>query len=396
MEKVEIFTAKTLDEAHEMAANEFGANVSDITFEVIESPKKGLFGTKGEFRVRAIYVPTGQNTPVQEMSWNDGRAKQEGSNPDAAAAVAPVKTATPATATPATAATPKKPAELIIDPAELEKFKPTIDYVSSIMEHLIGAGGYEIAVKKDGDNNVIDICGSNLGAIIGRRGETLDALQYLAILANNRGSEENARLRLVVDCNGYREKRTETLEVLAVRTCAKVIKQGRRVTLEPMNPYERRIIHSKVSEIDGVFSNSIGDEPYRKVVISAERVKPRERNDSRDSHGSRDNRDRRDSRDNRDRRDNRDNRGGNRGGGGGFRGRSDNDVIPQRIPGEVSNAVHSKSYKQSSGYATSFEREYKRSFEDSAAPDNLSDTPLSAEISKDVLDSTALYGKIEL
>jgi spoIIIJ-associated protein len=369
-ERVEIFTAKTLDEAHEMAAAEFGAEVSDITFEVIESPKKGLFGTKGEFRVRAIYTPSANSFDAVQMTANSGR--NSGSNPDRPSSAASAPAETPSA--------PRKPMQVITDSAQLEKFKPTVDYVDGILAQL-GVGKYEIAVKKEGDNNVIDISGENLGAIIGRRGETLDALQYLAILANNRGSEENTRLRLVVDCNGYREKRTETLETLAVRTCAKVIKQGRRVTLEPMNPYERRIIHSKVSEIEGVFSNSIGDEPYRKVVISAERVKPRERND-----GGRDNRD---GRDNRERRDNRDNRGG-RGGGGGFRGRSDNDVIPQRIPGEVANAVHSKSYKQSSGYATSFEREYKRGFDDA---------PVDAPILQEVIDvekSTALYGKIEL
>jgi len=129
-----------------------------------------------------------------------------------------------------------------------------------------------------------------------------------------------------------------------------------------MNPYERRIIHSKVAEIDGVYSNSIGDEPYRKVVISAEIAKRRPYSDR----GGRN--------DNRGRRDNNS-------------GRSDRDVIPARTPGAVSNAVESKSYKKSAGFSTSFEREYKRT----VAPDT--------EISQDTVDvekSASLYGKIEL
>jgi spoIIIJ-associated protein len=263
--------------------------------------------------------------------------------------------------------------------AECEpRFAPVVEYIEKILANL-GAKGYSINVKTVGENNVIDITGDNLGIIIGRRGETLDSLQYLAILANNRSSEENAKLRLVVDCNGYREKRAETLEALAIRTSSKVIKQGRRVTLEPMNPYERRIIHSKVAGIDGVFSNSVGEEPYRKVVISAEVVKKRQRDGApaASSDSGRDSRGNRTRRDNRGRSDNR-----------GREPRRDRDVIPERIPGAVSNAVQSKSYKQSTGFSTSFEREYKRS---------LSEAPV--EFSQDTVDvekNTSLYGKIEL
>jgi spoIIIJ-associated protein len=362
MEK--IFTAKSFDEAKDMAAAEFKADVLEIQFEIIEQPKKGLFGTKGEFRVRAIY----EGDEVVESGAKPATAAKSASTTDSAKK-------------------PTTPAQLITDPAELEKFKPITEYIDKVLVQL-GVKGYAITVKVVGDNNVIDINGENLGAIIGRRGETLDSLQYLAILANNRGSEENARLRLLVDCNGYREKRTETLEALAVRTSAKVVKQGRRVTLEPMNPYERRIIHSKVAEIDGVFSGSVGDEPYRKVVISAEIAKrrpPSEQRSDRDGGRRNDSRGGRDNRGGGNRRDS----GGRRDNRGGGSGRTDRDVIPQRIPGEVSNAVHSKSYKNSSGFATSFEREYKRSLNESEPVDISQDTV-------DVEKSATLYGKIEL
>ena len=121
------------------------------------------------------------------------------------------------------------------------------------------------AIRRDG-NIVLDITGDKLGVVIGRRGETLDSLQYLTILASNRTEESYCRIS--IDCNGYRDKRRETLESLAKRTSAKVIKQGRKIALEPMNPYERRIIHTTIQEIEGVDSHSIGSESDRRVVIT--------------------------------------------------------------------------------------------------------------------------------
>ncbi|MDE6103981.1 MAG: single-stranded DNA-binding protein, partial [Oscillospiraceae bacterium] len=107
--------------------------------------------------------------------------------------------------------------------------------------------------------------------VIGRRGETLDALQYLSSLVANR--IEGDYIRISLDSCGYREKREETLKSLAERISEKVLKNGRSTVLEPMNPYERRIIHSVVSKIDGVNSKSIGEEPYRKIVISSDNPK---------------------------------------------------------------------------------------------------------------------------
>jgi spoIIIJ-associated protein len=276
---------------------------------------------KGEFRVRAIYQTT-----------EEQKATPKKTSPP------PAKTAADETGAPP------------------EAFRHIIDYIDKILVNL-GAKNYTINVKTAGDNNIIDITGENLGIIIGRRGETLDSLQYLSILANNRSGAENARLRLVVDCNGYREKRTETLETLAIRTSNKVIKQGRRITLEPMNPYERRIIHSKVAGIDGVFSNSIGEEPYRKVVISAEIAKRR--------HSL-----------------NKDDRKINKGTSG---GRSA--PYTDTRPANAGPILSGREYKQSNNYSTSFEREYKRT---------LSDAPEISQDTVDVEKNTSLYGKIEL
>lgn len=304
MEK--IYTAKTEDAAKEQAVNEFaacGIEESDIEFEILETPVKKLFGMKGEYKIRAYAAE-----PVKTAEEEAPAVYEEEQTVTASADG--------------------------VNPLESEKVKNAVKYLTKVLSAL-GAEDFKIETTLNGETVFLDIVGEKLGVVIGRRGETLDALQYLTILASNKAEESYCRIS--VDCNGYRAKRKETLEALAVKTANRVLKQGRRVTLEPMNPYERRIIHSKVAEIEGVFSNSIGEEPFRKVVISSN-TKPtynRERSDRR--------------------------RGGN------------------------SNA--GKSYRQSTGFSTSFEREYKRT---QAEP---------VEYSQETVDlekSVSLYGKIEL
>ena len=124
----------------------------------------------------------------------------------------------------------------------------------------------------------LDITENEDGAVIGRRGETLDAIQYLASMTANRGDKEYYRISL--DSCGYREKRKAILEELAKKIAKSVLRSGRTSTLEPMNPYERRIIHAAVSEIEGVTSKSIGEEPYRRVVISSVNGRPERKGNS--------------------------------------------------------------------------------------------------------------------
>ena len=129
--------------------------------------------------------------------------------------------------------------------------------------------GVEMTVSPIDGGSQVDLTGESLGVIIGRRGETLDALQYLASLAANSG--DGGFYRLVLNTGNYRQKREQTLQSLARRMAAQVVRTGRNRTLEPMNPYERRIIHTTVQSIDGVVSNSIGDGSSRRVVISPDR-----------------------------------------------------------------------------------------------------------------------------
>ncbi len=314
------YVAKTEESAKEQAVNEFralGISENDITFEILEQPVKKLFGTKGDYKIKAT-AP-------------DSAAEAE-TDPEEAAAPDEMPEQTVS----------EVPAD--VDVLESEKVKNAQKYLTKVLDSL-GLENYTINTVKQEDTVLLDIVGEKLGVIIGRRGETLDALQYLTILASNKA--ENSYCRISVDCNGYREKRKETLEALAVKTANKVLKQGRRITLEPMNPYERRIIHSKVATIEGVYSNSIGEEPFRKVVISSNTKPAFSRNDRGD----------------------RGERGGRKGG----------DRHGSYNPG--------RSYKQSTGFSTSFEREYKRT---QAEPVEYSQETV------DIEKNTSLYGKIEL
>lgn len=322
------FTAKTLDEAKALAAQEFGVSADEIDFEILEQPRKTLFGgLKGEARVKAFYEAPAADTQSAQFAEEEYEPE-----PDEEAAEAESEDEA--------YETDGGDLPEDFDVSGSLKVKTAIEYLTDVL-HALGLEKFEISpIKRDG-NVVLNITGEKLGIVIGKRGETLDSLQYLTILASNRSEENYCRISL--DCNDYRDKRRETLDALARKTSAKVIKQGRKIALEPMNPYERRIIHSCVAEIEGVSSRSTGTEPYRKVVIYADKPKFDNRR-----------------------------RGGNR---------------------RSSDGASTRSYRQSSGFSTSFEREYKRK---QYQPDENAN---AGEFSKETVDTeknATLYGKIEL
>lgn len=146
-----------------------------------------------------------------------------------------------------------------------------VDFLKRLLEDMDIAAEITVSDREDGDK-LISIDGKNVGALIGHHGDTLDSLQYLANLAANRKVEGEKRefTKITIDIENYRAKREETLRALARRMADKVIKYKKSVMLEPMNPYERRIIHSEVQNIKGVATNSIGSENNRKVVIYLE------------------------------------------------------------------------------------------------------------------------------
>ena len=136
-------------------------------------------------------------------------------------------------------------------------------------------GAIKLKLKTEIENGIsLEINGDGFADMIGAKGELLDSLQYLASLVCNKVDREY--FRITTDSNGFRERRKKQLEELAAKIANNVKKSGRSSALEPMNPYERRIIHAAVSEVEGVTSKSVGEEPYRKVVISSTEKKPRD------------------------------------------------------------------------------------------------------------------------
>ena len=146
-----------------------------------------------------------------------------------------------------------------------------VEFIKKILEDMQIEGEVTVSTRDDGDK-LLNIEGKNVGVLIGHHGETLDSLQYLANLAANRKEEGEKRefTKITIDIENYRAKREETLRALARRMADKVVKYKKSIMLEPMNPYERRIIHSEVQNIKGVATNSIGSENNRKVVIYLE------------------------------------------------------------------------------------------------------------------------------
>lgn len=146
-----------------------------------------------------------------------------------------------------------------------------VDFIKKILEDMQIEGEVSVSTRDDGET-LLTIEGKNVGVLIGHHGETLDSLQYLANLAANRKEEGEKRefTKISIDIENYRAKREETLRALARRMADKVIKYKKSIMMEPMNPYERRIIHSEIQNIKGVATNSIGSENNRKVVIYLE------------------------------------------------------------------------------------------------------------------------------
>ncbi len=204
--------AKNVEAALKLALDELGVSLEEVEYEVLDQGSKGVLGIFGSKDARV------------RVSYNE-----------------------------------KNPG------------KDAVAFLQPIFEKLHVNPTYTIEEKEE----TIWVCfsGQKLGAIIGRRGETLDALQYLTNLAVNRQFEEKSRI--IIDVEGYRADREKTLRTLAGKMADKVRRTGKDVMLEPMSPHERRIIHMALQEEAGIRTFSLGEEPYRKVVIK----KARENND---------------------------------------------------------------------------------------------------------------------
>ncbi|SJZ79860.1 RNA-binding cell elongation regulator Jag/EloR [Selenihalanaerobacter shriftii] len=151
-----------------------------------------------------------------------------------------------------------------------DKHKKALKFMTKIIDKMnLGIDVEKIESETNHEQVVINLTGPNLGIVIGRRGKTLDALQYLTNLAVNKHHDDD-HLRVIVDAEGYRERRKGTLQDLALRLASKAKAKGKKVVLEPMPPHERRIIHSTLQEDPKVRTHSEGQDPYRKVIIVAQ------------------------------------------------------------------------------------------------------------------------------
>lgn len=280
MIKEAIGVADTIEEAKEAALLQLNVgDDADVEFEVLAFPKKktlGLFGgSKAEVKVSvnlpdekpaarrkpekpAAEKPKKEVRPVHPAAKTEKTEKAE-----KPAKTEPVEKAAAPEAPVRKEELPYGPA---VDVAEIAADTPAGRACAYLQEILKGlqCTGLEIKVAQREGGAMVCLSGEKTGILIGRRGETLDALQYLCSLAANNG---NGYYKITLDVGNYREKREATLTALAKRVCAKAIATGRSQSLEPMNPYERRIIHTAAQAVEGVTSNSVGEGTRRHIVI---------------------------------------------------------------------------------------------------------------------------------
>ncbi len=207
MLKQTVVTEKTVESAVNKACAELGVSIEEVDYVVLEEPKKGIFGIGASDAKVSVTL---KETPAVKA----------------------------------------------------------VEFLEKLVSNM-GIDAEVVVTSKDDEGVNISINGSSLGILIGRRGDVLDSIQYLATLAAN--IEKSGFYRVTVDVEGYREKRTETLRGVARRMSEKVLKYKRSFALEPMNAYERRIIHAECQNIDGVTTRSIGEGADRKIVISPEK-----------------------------------------------------------------------------------------------------------------------------
>ncbi len=269
-------TGATVEEAIANAKAALGAPFdADVKSEILELPKKKVLGLFGgaPAKAKAYYEAPDEVKPVSKpapapkaQSYEKKSVKAEKKPEQKKAEVKPVSQAK--------AEEPAAHEKLDID--SNAGLKAAVDYLTGIIKGM-GVQNVTVEAFSGADNEILlelD-CGDDYGIVIGRRGETLDSIQYLTRLAANRKKADGDFSRLSLNIGNYREKRKQTLCELAKKNASKVLKYGRNFTFEPMNPYERRIIHTTIQEIEGVTSHSIGSDGERRVVITlADGVKP--------------------------------------------------------------------------------------------------------------------------
>ena len=281
MEKTLITTGKTIDLAIEAALTQLGLERDDVSVQVLAQAKSGFLGFgSAPAKVQVTYeapdpdpVPAAPKSALGSASRSKPKAaapvqkKVEEEKPAAPKAEAPkaepkaeAPKAEKPKAEPKKAAAPKEFA-----PAQPGSVEEKIEqFLKGLLEHM-GSNAVPHAVKADDNTYKVELVGEDLGYLIGRRGDTLDAIQHLSNYAAKKFAE--GHIRINVDAEAYREKREDSLRRYATKKAQQVLKARRRTTLEPMNAYERHVIHAALQDMENITTHSTGTEPNRRVVI---------------------------------------------------------------------------------------------------------------------------------
>ena len=244
-------SGKTEDEALAAALRELGLDRDDVSVEIVERAKSGFLGIGASPAVVRVEYDAPDEEPVKE------------------APAAPVSEPQRAEKKAEKAAEPAAAPAVNTEPKYTEGVKADTErFLRGLLERMGVKAEIEIT-DRDNGGILVNLSGPGMGAVIGRRGETLDAIQHLTNYAVNRGSDK--RCHISVDAESYRAKREESLVHLAEKMAAKVVKYKRSMALEPMNSYERHVIHTALQDYEGVTTSSTGTEPNRRVVVSYEK-----------------------------------------------------------------------------------------------------------------------------
>lgn len=266
------FSGRNIDEAIFHGLNEMGLTIDEVETEIVQKESKGLFGIGAK---NAIVRLTEREVPVvpdfeaekavaHEQRKSD-RPKREGERRERS-------DRKPRGERRENGERAKKQQPEVPEIAyseDLAKENDAAIFLSELLKHMNIEATVEAAETEDGLK--LNILSSTDGLLIGRRGETLDALQYIVSLYMNKDRKENGYRRVSVDTEGYRRRREETLRRLARKNAAQVARTGRSIAMEPMNPYERRVLHSALQGFKGVTTHSEGEEPNRRVIITPDK-----------------------------------------------------------------------------------------------------------------------------
>ena len=268
-------TGKTEEEAIQNALRQLGLDRDDVSVEILERAKSGFLGLGScPAKVRVSYGPEEEEEAPAPPASEPQEERQEERPKPPKAEKKPRQERRPAE-TPAVPAekAPAEPSAPVVDLGEEvddEKAQAIRKFLSGLLEQMENTAEIHVYLLEKGRYKVI-LEGKNLGALIGRRGETLDAIQQLTSYAVNRSG--SGRVRVQLDAENYREKREQSLQHLARKVAAKVTRYRRSVTLEPMNAYERHVIHTALQDVPCVTTYSTGTEPNRRVIVAYDREK---------------------------------------------------------------------------------------------------------------------------